>query len=84
MQGQASPEYDARLRAILENHDWEGLREFARAENQVPDDVYAKDQDFWEVMLHKIICNRIDLIPRHEASRAWLSARGYSSDIGGY
>ena len=84
MQGQASPEYDARLRKILENHDWEGLREFARAENQIPDDVYAKDRDFWEVMLHKIICNRIDLIAWHAASRAWLSERGYSTDIGGY
>lgn len=84
MHGQASPEYDARLRKILENHDWEGLREFARAENQIPDDVYAKDRDFWEVMLHKIICNRIDLIARHAASRAWLSERGYSTDIGGY
>jgi hypothetical protein len=84
MQGQSSPEYDARLRSILENNDWVGLREFARSENQVPDDVYAKDQDFWEVMLHKIICNRIDLISRHERSRAWLSARGYSTDIGGY
>ena len=84
MQGSPSPEYDARLRAILSAGDWQALREFARTENQVPDDVYAKDQHFWEVMLHKIVCNRIDLLALHGASRAWLDARGYSSDIGGY
>ena len=84
MQGNPSPEYEAKLRAILSETDWEGLREFARVENQIPDEVYAKGQEFWEVMLHKIVCNRIDLIARHEASRAWLSERGYTTDIGGY
>jgi len=84
MQGNPSPEYDSRLRAILIAGDWEGLREFSRAENQIPDDVYAKDQHFWEVMLHKIICNRIDMLVQHAGSRAWLVDRGYSTDIGGY
>ena len=84
MQGNPTPQYEARLRAILDASDWEGLREFARSENQIPDDIYAKGQDFWEVMLHKIVCNRIDLIGRHDASRKWLADRGYSTDIGGY
>jgi hypothetical protein len=84
IQGVASPEYDAKLRGVLIDGDWSALREFARAENQVPDDVYAKDQHFWEVMFHKLICNRIDMLAQHEASRAWLSERGYSTDIGGY
>ncbi len=84
MQGSPSPEYDARLREILGAGDWQALREFAREENQVPDEVYAKDRHFWEVMLHKIVCNRIDMLALHAASRAWLDERGYSTDIGGY
>ena len=84
MQNAPSPEYESRLRAILDSNDWAALREFARSENQVPDEVYEKDQHFWEVMLHKIVCNRIDLIGKHEASRKWLADRGYSTDIGGY
>jgi hypothetical protein len=79
-----SPEYEARLRQILSDLDWRALREFAREENQIPDDVYHQDQHFWEVLLHKLICNRIDLIARHEASREWLSENGYSSDLGGF
>ncbi len=79
-----SPDYEARLRAILLAGDWEALREFARAENQVPDEIYAKDRHFWDVMLHKLICNRIDMLAQHEASRAWLAENGYSTDIGGY
>ena len=82
--GVPTPEYEARIRAILSAGDWAALREFARAENQIPDEVYAKDQHFWEVMLHKLICNRIDMLAQHEASRAWLDANGYSTDIGGY
>jgi hypothetical protein len=82
--GTPSPEYDARLRAILIALDWRELREFSRAENQIPDDVYEKDQHFWEVMMHKIICNRIDLLSQHAASRAWLSDHGYSTDVAGY
>lgn len=84
MQGAPTPEYEAKLRGVLSSGDWETLREFARSENQVSDDVYAKDQYFWEVMLHKLICNRIDLLALHEASRSWLREHGYSTDIGGY
>ncbi len=84
MQSAPSPEYDARLRKILSERDWQGLREFARTENQVPDDVYAKDQHFWEVMLHKIICNRIDMLAEHTQARAWLTEHGYSTDLGGF
>ncbi len=53
-------------------------------ENQIPEDVYAKDQHFWEVMLYKLICNRLDMLADHADARAWLIARGYSADIGGY
>jgi hypothetical protein len=84
MQGNPTPEYESRLRAILAAKDWEALREFARSENQVPDEVYQQDQHFWEVLLHKIICNRIDMVSEHEAARAWLERAGYTSDIGGY
>ncbi|MDE2483018.1 MAG: hypothetical protein KGN02_12615 [bacterium] len=80
-----SPDYEARLRAILTAHDWEALREFAHEQNQIPDEIYAKDRHFWEVMLHKLICNRLDMLSQHEASRAWLAENGgYSTDIGGY
>lgn len=84
MQNAPSPEYDSRLRAILAERDWEALREFAREQNQIPDEIYAKDQHFWEVMLHKIICNRIDMLSDHAQARAWLEREGYSVDIGGY
>ena len=76
-------EYEAQLRAILESQDWQALREFSREHNQIPDDIYEKDQHFWEVLMHKLICNRIDTMGLHEASRTWLSERGYSSDLGG-
>jgi hypothetical protein len=84
MQGSPTPEYESRLRAILTARDWEALREFARTENQIPDDVYAKDRHFWEVMLHKLICGRLDLLAEHAQARAWLEQNGYSADIGGY
>lgn len=84
IQGSPSPDYEARLRTILSSHDWQALREFSRSENQIPDDVYEKDGHFWEVMLHKLICNRLDMLALHESSRAWLAEHGYSSDIGGY
>ena len=84
MQGAPSPQYEARLRKILVDRDWEALREFTRTENQIPDDVYGKDQHFWEVMLHKIICNRIDMLPDHSRAQAWLAERGYTTDIGGH
>lgn len=84
MQATPSPQYEERLKAILERQDWEEVREFARAENQVPDDVYQKDRHFWEVLMHKLICNRFDMVARHEASRAWLDANGYTGDLGGY
>lgn len=78
-----SPEYENALRTVLARRDWEGLREFTRANNQIPDDIYAKDQHFWEVLLHKLTCNRIDLLGLHDESRAWLAARGYTTDLGG-
>ncbi len=84
MQGVPTPEYEARLRKILSDRDWQALREFTRAENEIPDDVYAKDQHFWEVMLHKLICNRIDMLADHAQARAWLAENGYTSDIGGF
>jgi hypothetical protein len=84
MQGNPTPEYESRLRAILLARDWHALREFSREQNEIPDDVYEKDEHFWMVLLNKIICNRIDLISEHGAARAWLEREGYSSDIGGY
>lgn len=60
------------------------LREFVHEQNQVPDDIYEKDQHFWEVLLHKLICSRIDTLGLHESSRTWLAERGYSTDLGGY
>lgn len=82
--GVPSPAYEAQLRAILSARDWQGLREFARTENQVSDEIYAQDQHFWEVMLHKLICNRIDMLTDHPQARAWLAERGYTTDIGGF
>ena len=83
MQPDPSPEYEARLRKILAGGDWKELREFTRAENKIPDDIYEKDEVFWEVLLHKLTCNRIDLLGLHDESRAWLKARGYTTDVGG-
>ncbi len=82
--GVPSPQYDAKLRAVLEAGDWQGLREFAREENQIPDDVYDRDEHFWEVLMHKITANRFDLPARRAASQAWLEERGYTTDVGGY
>ncbi|MBV8116427.1 MAG: hypothetical protein JOY69_06555 [Candidatus Eremiobacteraeota bacterium] len=82
--GTPSPQYEARLHAILAAEDWEALREFARAENQIPDDVYGQDRHFWEVLLHKLIVNRIDMLGAHERSRAWLDTNGYTGDIGDF
>jgi len=78
-----TPEYEARLRAVLIEGDWEGLREFSREQNQIPDDVYNKDRHFWEVLMHKLICNRLDTIALHEPSRKWLADHGYTMDLGG-
>jgi hypothetical protein len=78
-----SPEYDAELRGLLSRRDWEGLREFTRRHNQIPDDVYQQDQHFWEVLLHKLTCGKLDLLGLHDDSRAWLKERGYSTDLGG-
>ena len=77
-------EYESRLRSILESRNWQALREFSRERNEIPDDVYAQPQHFWEVMLHKMTCNRIELFALHEESRAWLADRGYTTDIAGY
>jgi hypothetical protein len=82
--GSPSPEYESELRDILAARDWEKLRDFSRAHNEIPDDVFAQPQHFWEVMLHKLTCGRIDLLGLHEDSRAWLSERGYTPDLGGY
>lgn len=79
-----APDYDSELRDVLSRRDWEGLREFSRAHNQIPDDVYEKDAHFWEVLLHKLTCSRIDLLGLHDESRAWLDQRGYTTDIAGY
>jgi len=84
MQSSTNPDYDADLRAILESGDARRLREFSRTENQIPDDVYEQDEHFWDVLLHKLICNRLDLAARHAAARAWLTERGYTTDLGGY
>jgi hypothetical protein len=79
-----SPSYENGLRTVLASGDWEALREFTREQNQIPDDVYGQDRHFWEVLMHKLICSRIDLLGLHDASRAWLTAHGYTPDIGGY
>lgn len=79
-----APDYDGELRDVLSRRDWQGLREFSRVHNQIPDDVYQKDEHFWEVLLHKLTCSRIDLLGLHDESRAWLDERGYTTDIGGY
>lgn len=84
MQSSPSPEYEAQLRRILSALDWCALREFTRAENQIPDDVYEKDAIFWEVLMHKLICNRLDMLSAHESSQKWLFERGYTTDIGGF
>ncbi|MBC5799659.1 MAG: hypothetical protein GIX03_02535 [Candidatus Eremiobacteraeota bacterium] len=77
-------DYDTRLGSILAARDWAALREFSRERNAVPDDVYAQPQHFWEVMLHKLTCSRIDLLALHEQSRTWLAEHGYTPDLGGY
>jgi hypothetical protein len=84
MQPSPTGEYETQLRDILSRRDWEALREFTREQNQIPDEVYAQDQHFWEVLLHKLTCSRIDLLGLHDDSRAWLDARGYTTDLGGY
>lgn len=76
-------DYEAQLRSVLERQDWQALRDFSREQNQIPDDIYAKDQHFWEVLMHKLTCNRIDMMGRHESSQKWLSERGYTTDLGG-
>jgi hypothetical protein len=79
-----TPEYEDALRTILAARDWEGLREHSRTHNQIPDDVYSQDQHFWEVLLHKLTCSRIDLLGMHDSSRAWLEKNGYTTDLGGF
>ena len=78
-----SPQYDDELRTVLAQRDWEALRDFTRKHNQIPDDVYGQDRHFWEVLMHKLTCSRIDLLGLHDDSRAWLAQRGYTTDIGG-
>lgn len=79
-----TPEYEDRLRTLLAARDWKALREFSREQNQLPDDVYQQDEHFWEVLLHKLTCNRIDLLGLHADSKSWLEKHGYSMDLGGY
>ena len=45
--------------------------------------MYGQDRHFWEVLVHKLTCNRIDLLGLHDDSRAWLKEHGYTTDIGG-
>ncbi len=80
----AAPGYEDELRTVLAGRDWEALREFSRRRNDIPDDVYGQDQHFWEVLLHKLTVNRFDVLGFHDASRAWLAERGYTTDIGGF
>jgi len=82
--GQPTPEYEDELRTVLARRDWEALREFSARRNEIPADVYAQDQHFWEVLLHKLTVNRFDLLGYHSESRAWLAAHGYTTDLGGY
>lgn len=84
MQNVPSAEYEAALRGILQAQDWAALREFTRERNEIPDEVYEKGQEFWEVLLHKLICNRIDTMALRDASTKWLVERGYTTDLGGY
>jgi hypothetical protein len=84
MQPSPTREYETQLRDILSRRDWEALREFTREQNEIPDEIYAQDQHFWEVLLHKLTCSRIDLLGLHDESRAWLEERGYTTDLGGY
>ncbi len=77
-------EYEGKLLGILERHDWEALRDFSREQNEIPPDVYEQPQHFWEVMLHKLVCNRLELLGLHDESRKWLAERGYTTDLGGY
>jgi hypothetical protein len=84
MQPSTTREYETQLRDILSRRDWEALREFTREQNEIPDEIYAQDQHFWEVLLHKLTCSRIDLLGLHDESRAWLEERGYTTDLGGY
>ncbi len=84
MNNTPSPEYEANLRDILQRRDWEALREFTREQNEIPDEIYTKDRHFWEVLMHKLICNRIDTMAMHESSRKWLADQGYTTDLGGY
>jgi len=79
-----APDYESELRDILAARDWERLRDFSRDRNAIPDDVYAQPQHFWEVMLHKLTCGRLDLLGLHDDSRRWLDERGYTTDLGGY
>lgn len=79
-----APDYESELRDILAARDWERLRDFSRDRNAIPDDVYAQPQHFWEVMLHKLTCGRIDLLGLHDDSRRWLDERGYTTDLGGF
>ncbi len=82
--GAPAPEYESELRDILSARDWQALREFSKVRNEVPDDVYDQPQHFWEVLLHKLTCSRIDLLGLHDSSRAWLEQHGYTADLGGY
>lgn len=84
MDGKLTPEYEARLRKILSDRDWQSLREFTRTHNEIPDEIYEKDQHFWEVLMHKLICNRIDTLAISGESKQWLAERGYTTDLGGF
>lgn len=82
--GAPAPDYESELRDLLSARDWQALREFSRCRNELPDDVYEQPQHFWEVLLHKLTCSRLDLLGLHDDSRAWLERHGYTPDLGGY
>lgn len=81
---QPSPQYEDVLRTVLARRDWQGLRDFSREHNQIPDDIYNQDQHFWDVLVHKLTVNRFDLLGYHDESRAWLAEHGYTTDLGGF
>ncbi|MBC5809813.1 MAG: hypothetical protein GIW95_03015 [Candidatus Eremiobacteraeota bacterium] len=77
-------EYEDELRGVLHSRDWHALREFTRKHNAIGDDVYAQPEHFWTVLMHKLTCNRFDLLGLHAESRTWLEEHGYTTDLGGF
>ncbi len=78
-----SPEYEAELRGILVAPRLGSAARLHPKHNKIPDDIYAQGKHFWEVLLHKLTCNRLDLLGLHDDSRAWLKEHDYTTDLGG-